>query len=433
MRIFTDNDEQMLFDEMFAQQSDDVEYVLTAPQQEYLEATEEYVAVVAGMGSGKTQTTAVSIITKMTEYPTVDFAYLAPTYALIRDIFYPKVSDILSQLGWKYSINKGEHVVRIDGLGLIRCVTMDNPEMIVGWECGDAFLDEFDVLATDKAKVAFQKVSARCRQKFPDGKINQKYVSTTPEGFKATHELFVKKKLPNSRLIQMSTYSNAHNLPNGYIEGLRSQYPPELIEAYLEGKFVNLRSGRVYAHFDRNAHHTSEKIRSGEMLYIGQDFNYGGCVSSICVVRGERVMLLDYIVSKDTRAICENIKARYPGHFVSIYPDSSAGNNSSNSSQTDIQILQAAGFNVVTSGSNPLIRDRVNCVNAAFAHGRLLVNTDVCKLHTEALEQQAYDPKTGMPQKTGGPATIDDFNDSLGYFIYRHMPIVMPGFTNTQY
>ena len=64
---------------------------------------------------------------------------------------------------------------------------------------------------------------------------------------------FVKNPLPDSRLITMSTYSNQHNLPAGYIEGLKSQYPDNLISAYLEGKFTNLLSSTVYQ-FNRKQH-----------------------------------------------------------------------------------------------------------------------------------------------------------------------------------
>jgi PBSX family phage terminase large subunit len=412
---------------------EDVEYELTEPQSEYFEATEEYVAVVAGMGSGKTQTTALKIMNSVFEYPSMDYAYLAPSYALIRDIFYPKITELLDSVSIAYKINKSEHTIYIEDHGRIYCRTMDNPEMIVGWECGDAFMDEFDVLATDKARIAMNKVTARCRQKFPDGKVNQKFVSTTPEGYKATYEFFVRKPLTNSRMIQMSTRSNAHNLPANYIQSMYDQYPPELVDAYVEGKFVNLKAGRVYAHFDRRVHCTNERIVAGEQLHIGQDFNSGGCVSSVFVVRSGAAYLLDSVVSIDTAAIVTNVRQKYKGHFITFYPDSSGKNNHSNSSKSDIDIIRNAGFNVVVNNSNPFIRDRVNCVNSAFSRSKLFVNLHSCSMHVEALEQQAYDPKNGMPEKFTGAATVDDYNDSLGYFVIKQFPIILPSFSNKQY
>lgn len=412
---------------------EEIEYILTKPQVEYFEADEEYVAVVAGMGSGKTQTTALKIVERVFEYPTIDFAYLAPTFALIRDIFYPKISELLESLDVEYKINKAEHIVYVEGHGKIYCKTMDNPELIVGWEVGDAFMDEFDVLATDKARLAMNKVTGRCRQKFPDGKINQKYVSTTPEGFKATYELFQKKPLTNSRLIQMSTRSNEHNLPAGYIQSMYDQFPPELVDAYIEGKFVNLKAGRVYSHFDRSVNCTDERILPGEQLHIGQDFNNGGCVSSVLATRNGDWYLLDSVVSHDTQSLIVNLRNKYAGHFITIYPDASGKNGSTNSTKSDIDLLRLAGFQLVFDNSNPFIRDRVNCVNAAFSNRRLYVNPKTCPMHVEALEQQAYDKKTGLPEKFAGAATVDDYNDSLGYVVIKVMPIILPSFNSMRY
>lgn len=412
---------------------DNVVYDLTDPQSEYFEAKEEYVGVVAGMGSGKTQTSTLKILNSVLDYPSMDFAYLAPTFSLIRDIFYPKMGEMLSGLGLRYKINKSEHIIYIEDHGQIFCKTMDNPELIVGWECGDAFMDEFDVLPTDKARLVMNKVTARCRQKFPDGKVNQKHVSTTPEGFKATYEFFKRKPLKGSRLIQMSTRSNEHNLPEGYIQSLFDQYPPELVDAYIEGEFVNLKSGRVYSHFDRAVNCTNERIVKGEQLYIGQDFNFGGCISSVFVIRNDNCYLLDSIVSTDTDNVVHNVRQRYKGHYITFYPDSSGKNHSTNASQTDIDILRSANFQVIVDNKNPFVRDRVNCMNAAFSKRRLYVNPITCARHVEALEQQAYDPKTGAPEKTGGAATNDDYNDSAGYFVIKQMPILLPSYTNMRY
>jgi hypothetical protein len=43
-------------------------------------------------------------------------------------------------------------------------------------------------------------------------------------------------------IIQAPTASNPH-LPDGYIDSLKDIYPSQLLDAYLEGKFVNLTSG----------------------------------------------------------------------------------------------------------------------------------------------------------------------------------------------
>jgi len=413
-----------------------MEVDLTYPQSEFYMSTAAYVAAVAGFGSGKTRVAWTRMLNTKRQYPKIDLAYLAPTYALIRDIFYPYVEDTLTALGIKHNINRGENVIHIQGMGQIFCRTMDNPDMIVGWQVGDAFIDEFDLLPTDKALKVIRKVSARCRQKFPDGKKNQKYITTTPEGFKATYQLFKKNPLDDSALIQMSTYSNAHNLPDSYIPDLESQYPEQLIAAYLNGQFVNLTAGNVYYNFDRKENYTPEEIRYREPIHIGMDFNVNNMNATVHVIRNNKPMALDEIIDvKDTPHMIQVIKELYPEHPITIYPDASGGNTTSkNASQSDIRLLKSAQLPVAAARKNPFIKDRVISMNLAFCSAKgerkYLVNSDRCPSYTEALEQQAFD-KNGMPEKRMDN-NIDDINDAGGYFIHRKYPINKPQSTTNR-
>ena len=74
---------------------------------------------------------------------------------------------------------------------------------------------------------------------------------------------------------------------------------------------------------------------------------------------------------------------------------------------------------------NPFVRDRINSMNALFAHDRIAVNTDKCPELTPALETQGYTDK-GEPEKFNDHPAIDDWVDSAGYFINRRFPIRKP-------
>ena len=89
-----------------------------------------------------------------------------------------------------------------------------------------------------------------------------------------------------------------------------------------------------------------------------------------------------------------------------------------------MQILRNAGHLVFVNHSNSSIKDRVNCVNNLFDKRRLLVNVAKCPNLTKALEQQAWDSKTGLPEKSDAHPANDDYNDSLGYLIAYKYPIV---------
>ena len=395
---------------------------LTEPQTEFHRSTATYVAAVAGFGSGKTQVAVSRMMSTKLQYPSIDLAYLAPTYGLIRDIFYPYMSDTLTEMGLRHNINKSENNIYIQGMGKIYCRTMSDPTTIVGWECGDAFMDEFDVLRTDKATHAIQKVSARCRQRFPDGKKNQKYVTTTPEGFKATYNLFKKEPLEDSQLIQMSTYSNARNLPPNYISDLKKMYPDQLVEAYLNGVFINLLAGTVYYTFDRDFMDTDVVAAPREPLHIGLDFNVYNMAAVVHVVRKGIAYAVDELVGlRDTPDVIEALKERYPGHRITVYPDASGkGTSSKSATLSDIKLLKDARFTVKAKSSNPLIKDRVTSVNSKIENQGYFVNTKRCPQLTEALEQQIYDA-SGRPDKNAG---IDHVLDAIGYFIHYLWPIL---------
>ena len=93
-------------------------------------------------------------------------------------------------------------------------------------------------------------------------------------------------------MVQASTYENAHNLPDDYIPALIESYPPELIDAYLFGKFVNLKSGTVYKSYNRVRNRSTETIKEKEPLFIGQDFNVTNmCSASLLSVRTAGIAL----------------------------------------------------------------------------------------------------------------------------------------------
>lgn len=401
---------------------------LTEPQSELFCAKERVVGCVAGMGSGKTNTLLTKCVADLIKYR-ADIGYFAPTVPLIRDIAYPVFAEIFENMGMKYSINKSENTI-YTGFGKIFCRSMERAENIVGFQLCQAVVDEYDLLPTSKAVLAFNKIAARIRlkpnnEKYKNEKVNQIFIATTPEGFKATYNLFVKNPIPDSRLITMSTYSNQDNLPKGYIEGLKSQFPENLIEAYLLGKFTNLTSGSVYC-FDRDLHVVKQtKPSPTEEVHIGQDFNVGKMASVVFVRRknssGKPVWLvIDEIVQgRDTPDVILKIKERYPRNPVFIYPDASGkSRTTTNFTKSDHTLLRQANFTVRANNKNPLIKDRVASVNNALSKGKLFVS-EGCITVIESLEQQAYD-KDGMPEKQ---SNHDHTNDCVGYFINKIMPV----------
>ena len=410
---------------------------LNIPQAQFLKMPQKFRGYVGGFGSGKTWAGCGDISKHHYEHPRVTTGYFAPTYPQIRDIFYPTIEECAFDWGLRVEIKESNKEVHFYSgkqyRGTTICRSMDNPSSIVGFKIGHALVDEIDVMHADKARQAWRKIIARMRYNI-DGLRNGIAVTTTPEGFKFTYEQFVKEanKSPEKQklygLIQASTYDNEINLPDDYIDSLKESYPPQLIEAYLNGQFVNLASGAVYPEFDRILNHTDELILPNEPLHIGMDFNVLKMAAAVNVIRnGEPRALAELTGIRDTPAMVDVIKEKYPDHKIMIYPDASGQNTSSKSStESDHSILRQAGFSVYVDGSNPRVKDRVNAVNAMILNSkgerRFKVNTNTCPELTEGLEQQIYD-KQGMPDKTAG---VDHLNDGQGYFINQRYPITKP-------
>jgi len=398
---------------------------LTDPQYRLVATESQFPAMVAGFGAGKTKALITRGLLKKSQYPKQNIAYYLPTFDLVRNIGFPRFSEELEAMGARFKLNKVFHTIDIENGGSIIFRSMDQPERIVGYEVADSLIDELDTLKTDLARTAWQKIIARNRQKKPDGSINTAAVGTTPEGFRFTYEQWGKQVKPGYELIKASTYSNARNLPDGYIASLEGTYPTALLQAYLLGEFVNLTAGSVYFEFDRKLNCCDTKIDGNEPLHIGLDFNVTKMAAVVYVMRNQEPHAVhEFTDVFDTPAMCQVIKSKYPNNPIFIYPDASGNSRkSNNASESDLSILRQAKFTVLVNSRNPAVKDRVlSTNNMIHSQGkrRLKVNTDACPALTESFEKQAYD-KNGEPDKSSG---LDHVIDAATYFIAYKFPIV---------
>lgn len=399
-----------------------VNVTLTPPQDDFVHAPEPFPALVAGFGAGKSHAGIWRAIKLKLEHRHSSVAYYLPTYDLVARMAFPRFEEALRTVGLPFKTNKQDNLIEIGGFGMVILRTMDNPARIVAYEVAHSICDELDTLVIDKAREVWNKVIARNRQKC--GAPNTVGVVTTPEGFRFVYDRWKKNPAPGYRLIKATTMSNAANLPDGYIDNLRVSYPANLLAAYLDGEFVNLTSGSVYAEFDRELNACSDTIQTSEPLHIGMDFNVGRMSAVVFVLRDGLPRAVDELTNLlDTPATIAAIKSRYEGHAIFVYPDASGGGRrSNNASESDIALLRAARFSVFAPSSNPPVKDRVLAMNQMIhSEGvrKLLVNVDRCPAFVEALEKQAYD-KNGEPDKTSG---MDHLNDAAGYMIHYRFPV----------
>ena len=120
----------------------------------------------------------------------------------------------------------------------------------------------------------------------------------------------------------------------------------------------------------------------------------------------------------------QELRSRYPGHEIIVYPDpASKQRKTSAGGLTDLAIIKNNGLQVRVKNNHPLIRDRINSVNAklknAKGHHSLFIDQR-CKNAIKSLERQIYKEGTSIPDKESG---YDHFNDALGYMIEFLYPL----------
>lgn len=407
-----------------------------------LDTSTRYIALIGGYGAGKTRAFCMKAIHLASMNVGHTGALLEPINTMLHDVLIPDLEDALIDAGipYKYKASPLPQFTLTFATGettlLLR--SAENYRRLAGLNLAFFGVDECDTINKPIATSMWRMLQSRLRK----GTVYQGFTTSTPEGFGFLYEFFAKNSgKTDRRYIQAKTRDNPY-LPEEFIQSLFDNYPAELIEAYLEGKFVNLTSGRIYHKFDRRLNHTDftveDLIKQYEgkkdiygrpiplpSLHVGMDFNVGKMAAVIHVIDDLGPIAVDEVINaRDTEQMIEILKERYPQFKLAIYPDSSGRQRHTNMSSTsDLNLLSAAGFSVHVGNTNPPVKDRINSMNMAFCGTdgvrKYRVNTNRCKLYTEALEQQVYDAH-GQPDKSHDN---DHPNDAAGYFVFSKYPI----------
>jgi len=401
-----------------------------------------YLGLIGGYGAGKTKAFCYKAIHLASLNPGHTAALLEPINSMLHDVLIPEFEQCLIEAGipYKYKASPLPQFTLQFAQG--ECVLLlrsaENYRRLAGLNLAFFGVDECDTINKDVAVAMWRMCQSRLRS----GKVYQGFTTSTPEGFGFLYEFFEKEGDREDRAYVRAKTRDNPFLPPEFIQSLLDTYPAELVEAYLEGKFVNLTSGRIYYKFDRRENHSNIciediiKDNAGKKdiyghpiplptLHVGMDFNVGKMAAVVHIIDHIGPVAVDEIMgARDTEQMINIIKEKYPEFTIAVYPDSSgAQRHTNNSSMSDLNMLRTAGFSVHAGSKNPPVRDRINSMNMAFITTdgirKYRVNTFKCKQYTEALEQQVYDGN-GQPDK--GHDT-DHPNDAAGYFIYSKYPV----------
>lgn len=397
-------------------------------QLEFIEdTTTRFLALVGGYRSGKTYVLcikALQLALANTELPGI---LCEPTGGMITRTLIPTMNSLLNKLHIPYNLNKSEGSYEIDfrdsyGPRKIWLLSSENYERAAGISASWFGMDEADLSKPEVAQASFNMLVSRLTR----GEQMQGLAVSTPEGFGFMYNTWVENAGSDRRLIRASTRNNPF-IDSSYFENMAKTHTSRQLEAYLEGYFVNLLTSNVYYAFDRELNNTDLTLNSWHSSYpisCGIDFNVNVMATAVGIVEHNKFYIVEELSgSKNTAALIKTIKERYPNRIIHVYPDCSGSADKSSASQSDIALLQQAGFKVFAKSKNPPVKDRISSVNSLFCNSnnerRCFVNIRQCPQITKGLEQQGYD-KNGQPDKSSG---LDHFMDSVGYPIHFLFPV----------
>ena len=287
------------------------------------------------------------------------------------------------------------------------------------------------------------KTKMLARLRHPKAKHLQYWYTGTPEGLNWFFDVCEGDKKPKDfELVRGKTTDNIH-LPQSFIDDLYDQYDSVLVDAYINGLFVNMASGPAYYSFDSllNMYNSEFKPNSMRPLLIGQDFNY----NPMCTIIAQEIMIDDilcvvvfdelFLHNADTDAAFERLIEKYGNQFFyEVYPDPACYSRSAHgAAKTDIRLIKNTfekygirhgdGYRVSGEKKHPRRKDRLNAVNKLLCNSnnvRRLLFTKNVKHILEDLRKNTMDEflNGNYDEPMRG-----HMGDALGYLIDKKYPV----------
>ena len=372
--------------------------------------------IVAGYGSGKTYIGALRAIFLCSRYSALGMV-IAPTFAMAELTVIPTLKEMLDSARIRYTFNETKHLFKIHDLkGNIKVASGDTPDSLKGPTLGwvwidEPFLQKREVLMISLSRVRSPLVPENEREIFFTG---------TPEALGWGYGVCMNDHgAYHIKWVRGSTRENIAAVGEGYLKTLESAYSAEEVQAYLEGRYVNLLQGRVYKPFDRSKHLFKRPDLAALNLPIiaGIDFNVDYMTAVVAYKGPNWLHFFDEIrlSNSNTFELALALKEKYPR--INVFPDPTGTARKSSASQSDHRILEAAGFRVYSKG-RVAVKDRVNAVNKLLRHDDLSI--EGCPHLIADLERNVW--KSGDIDKRD--LTLTHAADAPGYLVEYLYPVM---------
>lgn len=387
--------------------------------------------------SGKSVTLRAICLKEMLERPGIEILYLAPTIKQVKAIgFRPMFlsNNPIFPSHLIKEINKTELSVELVNGSRIVFAGTEALDKLRGLTGDLLVLDEYSIMDAEVLTALEPIVSAR------NGRI---VIAATPIGRNHFYEVCEMGRLGSPTFVKgYRTWIKPITdedvvLPNKEqrIKNAMETLSPQAFQQEYMVSF-SAASGLVYKSYDMDLNRSYMELDKTRKLYVALDFNVAKMVALIAQrIRKEdgteELHIIDEVVLYDTNTykMAEELKRKYGPTFqneIYIVPDASGAGDKTSAVKSDHKILQDYGFKIWSERKNPIIADRVNCLNAALCNNkgkrRVLIHHR-CKELIKSLSSQVYDNRTNQPEKGSGVTDISAAPDALGYLTWKVFPI----------
>jgi len=377
-----------------------------------------YFFLCGGYGCGKSFSIVLEIIKLSKQYQGEDvtIGLCSTTITLLKKTVILELEKIFKKTGSVFTYNQQDNILTIGTIRFLLIAT-GQPSDIYGPNIHICLCDEIDELPELKAIEAHKALSERTRLTLPDGRKPFVMYFSTCHGYRGLYKIIQKLKADKLKYVKVRGLTkNNTSLDPQYVKNLYAIYDDAERMAYLEGMFVNLQSGRVYASYDEATCKCKPfEITPDYTVMVGQDLNSGFSKAAAVIKKDKCLYIARGWSFKEVGGAPSIMRQTYPQNDVLWFPDCSGK-----------EILKGYKQEILDNGiqcrigtANPRILDRVFYVNKLFKMGLLKVfdcpETDMV---SEALKVRAYND-LGQPEKGKGEDAPDHICDGLEYVIYR--------------
>ena len=395
---------------------------LSAKQQEIANCPTRFRVVIAGRRGGKTFL-AMRELARFASQPNATVWYLTGSRQQAKALVWSKLKKKLKKLNWIADTNESELRLDLVNGSQICLKSAEQGDNLRGESLTFIVLDEYCDLDLDEIW------SQIIRPSLADKKGHALFIGTPKAANQAAKDLYDNYLTKNNWASFTYTTAEGGFVDADEIEQARQDLAPKVFAQEYEASWENF-AGVIFGEFGEHNIEEVRKPMNTEPVFIGMDFN----ITPISAVIGRQtpngIEIYDeiFIDNSNTQELIDEIKNRYPTNPITVFPDpagvqrkTSAGGN------TDIRLLEMAGFTTRYHRQHPLVRDRINCGNSLFFERpdqttRFKIDPR-CKKTIACLKNWAYKEGTMIPDKSAG---WDHACDALTYMIQFLFPITKP-------